>query len=169
MGGVDEGMACPANCTGATHEGHAYMFCSYEKASGGSTSRERTWMQAADFCQMRDMHLVFVESAEENAYIVQWVTRMELSDEVWMGANDRDLTLQNNEGEWIWGSGNDAVQFWDGDEDGEAVMGRYENWASGEPNNGGNEDCGVFASNHDYAWDDRSCTETAMNFVCESD
>ena len=170
MGGVDEGMACPANCTGATRAGHAYIFCSFEDSSGGSTTtRERTWMQAMDFCQMRDLSLVFIESAEENAFILEWVTRMQLEDQVWIGANDRDVTtLQNNEGEWVWGTGNNAVQFWEGDDNGEAVMNRYEDWADGEPNNEGSEDCGVMSFNHDYQWDDRDCSNGYMNFVCES-
>jgi hypothetical protein len=166
-GGVDEGMACPANCTGATRAGHSYMFCSFENASG-TMSRERTWMQALDFCQMRDLGLVFIESAEENAFILEWVKRMDLEDQVWIGATDRDLTLQNNEGDWVWGTANNAVQFWDGDEDGEAVMDRYEDWAEGEPNNDGNEDCGALSSNHEYQWDDRNCSDGYMNFVCES-
>jgi hypothetical protein len=164
-GGVDEGMACPTNCTGATRAGHSYIFCSFENASG---TRERTWMQAMDFCQMRDTALVFIESAEENAFILEWITRTEIEGDVWIGATDRDITLQINEGEWVWGGANDAVQFWDGDEDGDPVMNRYENWAAGEPNNDGNEDCGAMTSNHDYAWDDRNCMETSMNFVCES-
>jgi len=167
MGGVDEGTACPANCTGATRAGHFYIFCSFENA-GGSTNRERTWMQAMDFCQMRNTDLVFIESAEENAFILDWITRTQIEDDVWIGATDRDITLQNNEGEWVWGGANDAVQFWDGNENGDPVMNRYEDWAAGEPNNDGKEDCGAMTSNHDYRWDDRNCSETLMSFVCES-
>lgn len=168
MGGIDEGMTCPAGCTGATRAGHYYLFCSFEADMGGSGTRFRTWTQAQDFCSDRSTSLVFIESAEENAFIREWITRMMLEDQVWMGANDRDPTLGSNEGEWVWGTANNATQFWDGDENGDPVMNRYSNWASGEPNNQGNEDCGVLSSNHDYQWDDRVCTNQYLNFVCES-
>jgi hypothetical protein len=167
--GIDEGMACPPNCTGATRDGHYYIFCSFEDNSGTSMSRFRTWTQAQDFCSQRSTSLVFIESAEENAFIVDWITRMQLEDQVWIGANDRDSTLiGNNEGEWVWGTGNNPTQFWEGDEDGMPVMSRYEDWATGEPNNQGDEDCAVLSSNHDFHWDDRVCTNQYLNFVCES-
>ena len=91
-----------------------------------------------------------------------------LEDQVWMGANDRDPTVGlSNEGDWIWNSGNNAVQFWEGNENGSAVMNRYEDWAAGEPNNDGNEDCGALSFNQ-YHWDDRNCSNMYANFVCEA-
>ena len=47
-------------------------------------------------------------------------------------------------------------------------MNRYEDWAMGEPNNDGNEDCGVLSFNHEYHWDDRACSNMYANFVCEA-
>jgi len=168
MGGVDEGMACPMNCTGATRAGHWYIFCSFENASG-MTNGARTWAEAEAFCEQRNLGLVFIESAEENAFIVSWITRMMLEGQVWMGANDREPAIGlSNEGNWVWGSANNAVPFWDGDDNGDPVMNRYNDWATGEPNNEGNEDCGVFSANHDFAWDDRTCLDEYENFVCES-
>jgi hypothetical protein len=167
MGGIDEGNACPDNCTGATRDGHYYIFCSFED-SNGTTGRFRTWTQAQDFCTQRSTSLVFIESAEENAFVLEWITRLDLQDQVWMGANDRDPAIGNNEGEWVWGTANNAVQFWDGDENGMPVMNRYEDWANGEPNNQGDEDCAVLSSNHDFHWDDRVCTNQYLNLVCES-
>jgi len=167
-GAVDEGTACPDNCSGATRAGHSYMFCTFENASSSGT-RERSWTQAQTFCQTRNFDLVFIESAEENAYIIDWATRSQLEESVWMGANDRDPTIGlTNEGTWIWGSANNAVQFWDGDENGEPVMNRYSYWSEGEPNNSGNEDCGLLAAEFDFEWDDRACGDTLPNFVCES-
>jgi hypothetical protein len=166
MGGVDEGSICPAFCTGATRGGHTYLLCSFEAASSGT--RLRSWTQAQEFCTTRTHGLLFVETAEENAFIRDWIAKLMLEDQVWMGANDRDSGLSSNEGEWVWGVANNAPQFWDGDESGDPIMSRYNDWADGEPNNGGNEDCGVFASNHDYHWDDRDCTDSYANFVCES-
>jgi hypothetical protein len=167
-GAVDEGTACPDNCSGATYGGHAYMFCSFENASGTGT-RERTWTASQTFCQTRGFDLVFIESSEENAYLVDWIQRTGLEEPVWMGANDRDPTLGlTNEGTWVWGSTNNAVQFWDGDQDGEPVMNRFSDWADGEPNNSGNEDCGLLAPEFEFQWDDRACSDALPNFVCES-
>jgi hypothetical protein len=167
-GAIDEGTACPDNCAGATRGGHTYLLCSFEKASGAGT-RARTWPQAQMFCEMRMLDLVFVESAEENQFILDWIKRMELEENVWMGANDRDPTLgASNEGEWVWGSAVNAVHFWDGDQDGSPVMNRYQNWAEGEPNDDDNEDCGAFSASFDFQWDDRACSSTYANFVCES-
>ncbi|HEX6765023.1 MAG TPA: C-type lectin domain-containing protein [Polyangiaceae bacterium] len=168
-GGIDEGNACPDHCTGATRAGHTYMFCSFENVTTGT--RLRTWMQAQDFCAspMRNLNLVFIESAEEDAFILEWITRLGLQDQVWMGANDRDPTVGlSNEGDWVWGTANNAVQFWNGAENGSPVMNRYNDWAGGEPNNMGNEDCGVFSADHDFHWDDRMCNNMYPNFVCES-
>jgi hypothetical protein len=167
MNGVDEGSACPDYCTGATRGGHIYLLCSFEDAPTMGT-RLRSWTGALDFCTTRNQSLVFIETAEENAFLLEWVEKLMLEDQVWIGANDRDSGLSNNEGEWIWGTANNAVQFWDGDESGDPVSNRYNDWADGEPNDEGNEDCGVLASNHDYHWDDRACAETYANFVCES-
>ncbi len=168
MGGIDEGMTCPDGCTGATRGGHYYIFCSFEADTGGMGSRFRTWTQAQDFCTMRQTSLVFIDSAEEDAFILEWITRMQLEDQVWTGGNDRDAGLSNNEGEWVWGTTNSAVQFWEGDENGMPVMNRYSDWAAGEPNNMGNEDCAVLSSDHNFHWDDRVCTNQYLNFVCES-
>jgi hypothetical protein len=165
--GVDEGAACPDGCTGATRGGHAYMLCSWENATSGT--RSRSWVQAYDFCATRMSTLVSVESAEENQFVLDWITRMMLTDSVWMGANDRDtVTPGGREGTWVWGSGNNPVQFWNGDEKGSPVMSRYNDWDEGEPNNLNNEDCGVWASDHDYHWADRACTSTFKNLVCET-
>ena len=39
----------------------------------------------------------------------------------------------------------------------------HTNWASGEPNNKGDEDCVIIA--HDNKWNDRSCTTWSDYFV----
>jgi flagellin-like hook-associated protein FlgL len=60
----------------------------------------------------------------------------------WLGGND--VTV---EGEWRWTEGPEGLEdggkgkkFWQGDKNGSAVNGSYENWGSGEPNNSGDED-----------------------------
>jgi hypothetical protein len=48
-------------------------------------------------------------------------------------------------------------------------MSRYNDWDAGEPNNVNNEDCGAWASDHDYLWDDRATARAPIkNLVCET-
>lgn len=44
-------------------------------------------------------------------------------------------------------------------------MNNYKNWASGEPNNMGNEDCTEMRK-HDGKWNDIQCTVMPACFVC---
>jgi hypothetical protein len=166
-GAIDEGTACPDNCSGATLGGHTYLLCSFEKASGSGT-RERSFTQAETFCTTRSLDLVSIDSSDENRLIVAWITQLELQQAVWMGANDRDATLGNSEGTWVWGSSFNAVQFWDGGVNGDPVGNRYNDWAEDQPDDDGNEDCGVLSADHDFHWADVACSDEYPNFVCES-
>jgi hypothetical protein len=103
------------------------------------------------------MRLAWLDSAAENAAVAQKLDGLGSDIEILFGATD-----QGNEGDWLWTGGN---QFWEGDEDGNAVAGRYENWAMGTPNNMNNEDCALVNAMTGY-WGDRSCNST-YPYVCE--
>lgn len=48
----------------------------------------------------------------------------------------------------------------------------YANWAPGEPNNWGEEDCALYFGSVGFAWDDGTCNPSNSSFlfggVCES-
>jgi hypothetical protein len=63
-----------------------------------------------------------------------------------IGFNDR-----STEGDWVWSNGDDVT---------------YTNWASGEPNDSGGEDC-VQILWSGYAWNDGACG-SALPYICEA-
>ena len=104
------------------------------------------------------MRLALLNSAEENAAVVQRLESLGSDAEVLFGATD-----QGNEGDWIWAGG--SQQFWEGDDNGQPVGGLYNNWTDGTPNNSNNEDC-VLVMTASGKWGDRSCTAT-YPYLCE--
>lgn len=80
---------------------------------------------AKNFCIERGGHLVTIQSAEENAFI------LDLLGYGWLGATDEVA-----EGEWLWVTGEPFT---------------YANWAPEEPNNYNNEDYCIIATS---GWND---------------
>lgn len=164
-GVADEGAACPTGCEGALIEGRSYMFC-LEQARAVSGARTR--------CAEEGMHLVWIESASENAAILLTIQNSELEVErAWIGASDA-----SDEGEWAWTSTavDPGTPFWSGlsaEEGGVPVMGRYTNWGLERPNNGTSttgEDCATLSVDRTEVepgtWNDDVCSET-WPFICE--
>jgi hypothetical protein len=165
---IDEGQTCPEECSGFALEGHGYMFCAEAVDRGIALAR----------CDAEDMKLAWLETPEENGAVVSAIAALDLPNgaaEViaQIGASDDE-----DEDEWRWignGSAFDGFQFWEGnaaeDDDAAAVGGAYENWAAGEPNDDGGEDCGVLSVTGNEPrrageWDDRDCAND-VPFVCE--
>lgn len=148
---VDE-FACLSSCSGFVLAGdpsHGYMFC--------TSLRKANWTDAKKSCEDQDMRLAWLDSDEENEAVTQKLDGLGSDVEILFGATD-----QGNEGDWLWVGGD---QFWEGDDDGDAVAGRYSNWAQGTPNNTSNEDCALVNAMTGY-WGDRSCNST-YPYVCE--
>ncbi|WP_369815128.1 lectin-like protein, partial [Flavobacterium sp. TAB 87] len=83
-------------------------------------------------------YLATITSAPENDFISS-----KLSGQGWFGASDVAV-----EGNWKWMTGPETgQQFWQGTSSGNPVNGFYNKWASGEPNNQGDEDYGHFLAN----------------------
>lgn len=140
--------SCPESCIGMSHGAHGYMFCRV------SASRA----EANNACVQAGLSLARIDSAEENAWVRQTATSLEMSA-VWLGGRDA------MEGVWRWV---DGAQFWMGGASGVKVGGLYSNWQSGQPNNnGGNQDCLRLGT--DALWDDVACADTYSGFICRGD
>jgi hypothetical protein len=161
---ADQGATCGAGCAGFTLADNHYMFCS------GALNYD----DALERCDDAGFRLVQLDTPEESAGVMAAILASGLPLPpgellVYIGASDQD-----DEGEWIWvGAG--GFLFWRGGpigDDGEAVGDAYVNWATIEPNNEGNEDCGALsvrgnATRQAGQWDDRACNQ-ALPFTCEA-
>lgn len=140
---------CPANCQpfrrAAPDNKKVYLMC------GGATS----WANAHTICVGAQYKLAQIESAAENEFIRSTGATLYGSVDLHIGGSD-----STTEGMWIW-DGSDP--FWMGGAGGTAIMNRYANWVSGEPNNNSNEDCAEMKPNGQ--WNDGGCGDN-QRFVC---
>jgi len=109
--------------------------------------------------------LAWIDSAEENTLLRDWIAKTAPADGViWIGAND-----EKQENQWLWGRRTGAEQFFTGDDAGGGTpyMGRYNDWAPGQPDGGSSENCGAFAAEVDWHWNDLACDAEQIGFVCD--
>ncbi len=105
-------------------------------------------------CTTLDMHLVKIDSAEENDFVASNMFGTNLNF-IWLGGDDIAT-----EGSWLW---RDDALFWTGTSSGSAPTGVYTNWYPGYPG-GNNTDC--LEMRDDGTWDDKQCTQ-GKRYVCE--
>lgn len=96
-----------------------------------------TGPQAQAYAQSFGANLISVQSASENADLVQALSNQGFSSNViWIGFSDAI-----SEGNFVWYDGSPIS---------------YTNWAAGEPNNSGDEDCTQIYP--DGSWNDLNCS-----------
>lgn len=96
-----------------------------------------TGPQAQAYAQSFGANLISIQSAAENSDVVQALANQGFaSNVVWIGFGD-----SNNEGTFTWYDGAPIT---------------YSNWAAGEPNNAGDEDCTQIYP--DGGWNDLNCS-----------
>lgn len=169
-GGAASVAALPDYCTTQRYGEHAYVLClptGMERANHLDASmRCVTYDEAAGVADGSIMDLVVVDSAEENQFVIDWFTDATRdSGLIWIGATDiiREKT-------WVWGRAAGTTQFFTQDAmgGGKPTMERYNDFADKHPDgNNDDQDCGAFDSMLDWQWDDESCAEQALGFVCE--
>lgn len=129
-------------------------------SSGSITATDARTAAATHTLNGAQGYLATVTTQGENDYITG-----RLSGDGWIGASDEE-----SEDDWKWVTGPEAdTSFWSGlgaDEGGQPVGGLFSNWAEGEPNNAGDEDCAQFYSNG-TGWNDLPCSATLGSYVVE--
>jgi hypothetical protein len=134
---------CPTGCTGLTFGDTSYMGCSVSAS----------FNDAEILCQKQAMHLVEIDSASENNFVVQ--IAQTLGSYVWIGGSD----LQVN-GTFAWPSG--TVFF----ARGEPVTGVYQNFAAGQPAATAGLDCVQLHDDAAGPWSNTRCADS-LQFICE--
>ncbi len=145
------GASSLGDCRTATYGGNEYLFCASEVA----------WSEASNGCASVGMHLVRVDSAEENQWIFDSIYDTGAAARgIWIGASDQDV-----EGEWRW---TDRTLFWLGDSGGSPQGGLFSAWYASHPSRAANSDCAAIDSNNgSTSWYATGCGMLAV-FVCES-
>lgn len=161
---IDE-RGCTSACTGFAIQGRGYMYCG---------SRLRAALGELNYCAPQGMHLAWIETAEENAALVQALT--EIAGEAPSSGSEPGVSIGGtdieSEGEWLWGA--QGTAFWEGGPDGEPVGRSFANWSEDRPNNDGSlggEDCAVLLLEDGVdgdagEWNDVQCSNPHQ-FLCE--
>ena len=109
--------------------GYSYTYDEEKPSPYTLMDEALSWSDASAACQATGQHLATVQSAAENWLLV----RAAEGNYVWMDGTDA-VSEGASEGAWKWSSSGTPLS--------------YTNWASGKPNNSGNdEDCLVLMAN----------------------
>ncbi|XP_075415676.1 asialoglycoprotein receptor 1-like [Tenrec ecaudatus] len=134
-GNASHSKCCPMKWV--EHGGSCYWF----------SETGKTWLQAQQYCQMENAHLVVVNSQEEQNFIQYRIGGIN----TWMG-------LMDQIGPWKWVDGTDYETG-------------FKNWRPDQPDNwnghglGGGEGCAHFTENG--AWNDNVCL-MSFYWICET-
>ncbi|KAL4221493.1 hypothetical protein ACF0H5_019750 [Mactra antiquata] len=99
-----------------------------------------TWAHAESACNRRNGHLATINSAEEQAFVMEFMSRHSANHAVWIGLNDK-----GSEGNFHWISGEPM---------------QYVNWVPNHQDNFQShtrEDCVLFIPYKNGGWDDVNC------------
>jgi hypothetical protein len=141
--GVDD------DCDGAVDDGIVLCGCQNTDFAGHTylfCSMERRWLGALGMCVSVGYNLVSIGDAAEDTFVFETANTIS-HDRWWIG-----LTDVAREGVFFWSNGSGVT---------------YTNWAPGEPNDAGNEDCAQINRFYpDDTWNDERCSNRLF-FICE--
>ena len=149
MGGVEACDAVDNDCDGDRDEGRVCgPGCTVDDTEGHVylyCTGALDWEAALEDCLSRGYDLLALSSEEEQGAVSDVGSGLS-GAAWWSGFNDID-----SEGNWVWSNGEDVL---------------WTDWASGEPNDSGGEDCSQFLWSGEQ-WNDAACA-SAQPYVCES-
>ncbi|XP_052760311.1 perlucin-like protein [Mya arenaria] len=137
-GGANTFTSCPNNWV--ARDGSCYFF--YHTPF--------SFIEAEHYCQSLKSHLIHIESASENNFIIDRL-RAFIPHEAgwWIGLSDQQV-----QGEFLWTDTN-------------AELSGYSNWGVGEPSDvNHSEDCVHMWMPKNYTWGDFQCRHP-LQFICE--
>uniref|UniRef100_A0A8D2LRQ8 C-type mannose receptor 2 n=1 Tax=Varanus komodoensis TaxID=61221 RepID=A0A8D2LRQ8_VARKO len=103
-----------------------------------------SWQEAGKSCEQQGASLLSITEIHEQTYINGLLTGY--GSTLWIGLNDLDLS-----GGWQW-SDNSPLKFL--------------NWESDQPDNPGEENCGVIRTESSGGWQNRDCS-IALPYICK--
>jgi hypothetical protein len=146
-GGAPSSCVPDAICSCEIFAGHDYRFCAVLAIRDAGLAA----------CQSANMVLIRVDSAEENAWLLQQLT----DHGMFMGGGSQIVILGGFDTQvgttWTW---NDGTVFWDG----APVDNLYTNWAAAPKPSQGN----CLGMTSDGKWVSRSCNSGNATVGCES-
>ncbi len=140
-------VAATVNPTGYYYNGVNGHF--YKPVSSAATYPNAKTLSAASTFKGQQGYLVTITSADEDAFVFANVPQQN----IWFA-----LTDEVTEGQWKIDAGPEAgtlIKTSNGQLNGN-IVGQYNNWAGGEPNNSGNEDYAVTKWGGGSQWNDLS-------------
>ncbi len=148
-----------ADCTGYgpsyyndPESGHCYW----------TDETQTTYANHMAACKSKGGYLATPSTADENEIFDDHLTP---PNGYWGMLGMSDVAV---DGTWVYTAGEEKGRaFWIGDENGSGISGRYNHWASGEPNGGTGENCAVMADNTGHYWIDVDCNRTDWGAYCE--
>ncbi|XP_049327977.1 CD209 antigen-like [Astyanax mexicanus] len=108
------------------------------------STEKKNWSESRNDCRKRGSDLVIINSREEQVFI----NTLRKGQWVWIGLSDGET-----EGVWKWVDGSELITGF---------------WGAGEPNNYGEEDCGLYGYGSDPVknWADYPCNNQFF-WICE--
>ena len=146
----------------SSDNGHYYEFVQYDNAAS------KTWTNALNDADKKTFlglkgYLATVTSGNENKFMND-----RIKESGWIGGSSLGTVGANRVWKWVTGPETNTT-FWNGNESGAAVGGKYVNWASNEPNNSLGPNTDFALNNEPYAhfydngtWNDFANSNSAL-------